>query len=362
MAAVAPAAQAGAKNYVPYIMKACAKAGVTDPDQLAYILATAQHETDYFKTSSEYSRYMYDKCGWGEGMIQVTWCESKEKVFKKLGLPAYGGIGDKRLQDPTIGAEALCRGMKEGWYGHGKPISACIGGGKKDYICARQQVNLTDKWQQIGASADKIRAGLGGTNVAGAKNANGTTSSIGSAVTCQSSGTAPVPCPPGQRCPLLNPLPRMSSAGIYSRFRRRRPNHNGVDIQSTESPGNYSKGLATGGPVVAADDGTVVYAQNDGSGYANIVKIYHPKRNFSTFYAHLNKIMVKQGQQVSRGQQIGVEGGDGMSGPRTYGIHLHFEIHPGAAVPGAAYGARVDPENYDYERPPIPKPGQDLFG
>jgi hypothetical protein len=58
----------------------------------------------------EYDQTPYDSCGAGEGMIQVTWCENKQKVFQELGLPAYGGVSDKRLQDPTIAADALCRG------------------------------------------------------------------------------------------------------------------------------------------------------------------------------------------------------------------------------------------------------------
>ncbi|MDX2100252.1 MAG: hypothetical protein SFW36_20950 [Leptolyngbyaceae cyanobacterium bins.59] len=48
--------QARAIAMVPLIMRACGKAGVTDPSQLAYILATAQHETDHWNTMNEYSR------------------------------------------------------------------------------------------------------------------------------------------------------------------------------------------------------------------------------------------------------------------------------------------------------------------
>ncbi|HEY9907064.1 MAG TPA: M23 family metallopeptidase [Thermosynechococcaceae cyanobacterium] len=355
IAALDPNSQEGAAKYVPLILQSCTKAGITDTDQLAYVLATAELESGYFKTTSEYSEYMYDECGWGEGLIQVTNCDKKADVLKNLGQSPYGGFNDKRLQEPQIAADALCRGLKEGWYGQMRPISDCIGGGKKDYLCARQQVNSNDKWQQIGANADGIAARLAqGDGVAGAKG-------VSSAVTCQPGTTAAVPCPPGQTCPLLNPLPRMSDAGIYSRFRRCRPNHNGVDMQSTESPGNYDAGIPSGGPVVAPDDGTVVYAANDGSGYANIVKIYHPKRNISTFHAHLNQIKVSQGQQVKRGEQIAVEGGNGINGNLSYGIHLHFEIHQGAATPGDPYGDQLDPENFDYEKPVIPKPGNDSF-
>jgi hypothetical protein len=129
-----------AAKYMPHIMQECAKAGVTDKNQLAYILATAEHESDHFNTTNEYSRAMYDSCGWGEGLIQVTWCENKQKVFQKLGLPGYKGMSDKRLHQPQIAAAALCRGMKEGWYTN-RSIGQCISGSKADLACARGVVN-----------------------------------------------------------------------------------------------------------------------------------------------------------------------------------------------------------------------------
>jgi hypothetical protein len=137
-----------AQKYIPHIMKECAAVGLTNSDQLAYAIATARHETDYFRTMEEYDKRPYDACGVGEGMIQVTHCDTKELVFRKLGLPAYGGIGDKRLQNFDIAAKALCRGLKEGWYGQGRPIADCFRNGA-NYTCARQQVNDHDDIAQI---------------------------------------------------------------------------------------------------------------------------------------------------------------------------------------------------------------------
>ncbi|MEM0231183.1 MAG: M23 family metallopeptidase [Candidatus Woesearchaeota archaeon] len=57
-----------------------------------------------------------------------------------------------------------------------------------------------------------------------------------------------------------------------------------------------------------------------GSGYGNYVKIKHS--NFETVYAHLKEIFVKEGDSVSKGQQIGTEGSTG----KSTGPHLHFEL------------------------------------
>ena len=57
------------------------------------------------------------------------------------------------------------------------------------------------------------------------------------------------------------------------------------------------------------------------SGYGNVVRVQH-EFGFETVYAHLSRIRVKVGQQVSRGVQIGDMGSTG----RSTGSHLHYEV------------------------------------
>jgi len=79
-----------------------------------------------------------------------------------------------------------------------------------------------------------------------------------------------------------------------------------------------------GAPVIAAENGVVVYAGNELRGFGNLLLIRHAG-GWITAYAHLDKMLVKKGQQVSRGQAIGTVGSTGgVSSPQ-----LHFEIRQG---------------------------------
>jgi len=84
-----------------------------------------------------------------------------------------------------------------------------------------------------------------------------------------------------------------------------------------------------GTTVRAAADGTVIFAHYGWNGaYGNLIIIRHPN-DTQTFYAHLSKIRVNQGDTVSQGDDIGNVGDTG----RSTGPHLHFEVR-GARNPG----------------------------
>ncbi|CAM8632293.1 putative peptidase [Comamonadaceae bacterium] len=77
---------------------------------------------------------------------------------------------------------------------------------------------------------------------------------------------------------------------------------------------------ATGTPVRSVGDGTVDFAGVQG-GFGNVVMVKH-QNNQTTVYAHLSRINVKKGQNVSQGQNIGAVGATGWA----TGPHLHFEF------------------------------------
>jgi len=75
-----------------------------------------------------------------------------------------------------------------------------------------------------------------------------------------------------------------------------------------------------GTPVIAAAGGVVVVAELHPQ-YGNLIEIDHGN-GFSTRYAHLSRLIVKDGQVIRRGQRIALSGNTG----RSTGPHLHFEV------------------------------------
>jgi murein DD-endopeptidase MepM/ murein hydrolase activator NlpD len=79
-----------------------------------------------------------------------------------------------------------------------------------------------------------------------------------------------------------------------------------------------------GTEVVAADNGVVAYAGNELRGFGNLLLIRHAD-GWITAYAHNEKLLVRQGEKVKRGQPIATVGTSGsISSPQ-----LHFEIRRG---------------------------------
>ncbi|MBQ4472014.1 MAG: LysM peptidoglycan-binding domain-containing protein [Alphaproteobacteria bacterium] len=103
----------------------------------------------------------------------------------------------------------------------------------------------------------------------------------------------------------------------------------------TESMHNDGINIAgkLGDPIKAADSGQVVYAGNELKGYGNLLLIKH-KDGWITAYAHNDKLLVKKGAQVVRGQKIATMGKTGsVKTPQ-----LHFEVRYKTKV--------VDPQQY----------------
>lgn len=111
---------------------------------------------------------------------------------------------------------------------------------------------------------------------------------------------------------------------------------NGAMIGRFSSNGSLNKGIDIAGelgqPVLAASDGSVVYAGSGLRGYGELVIIKHSDTYVSA-YGHNRRLLVREGQQVKVGQTIAEMGSTG-----TDRVKLHFEIR--------RQGKPVDPLQY----------------
>lgn len=112
----------------------------------------------------------------------------------------------------------------------------------------------------------------------------------------------------------------------YTQDETREPHH-GVEFPNPQ-----------GTPVLAAADGTVVFAGSDAAAlvgpltgfYGNVIVLEHHlpeiEETVFTLYAHLSRIDVSLGQTVAAGERIGAVGLTGIA----VGSHLHFEVRLGS--------------------------------
>lgn len=123
------------------------------------------------------------------------------------------------------------------------------------------------------------------------------------------------------------PVGKPNGEGYYKSrgLRLRSPQHFGEDWNGRAGGNSDLRD-----PVYATADGIVTYAYNVGGGWGNVVLTRHAYREpasgkvkfIDTLNGHLDKILVRTGQLIKRGQQIGTLGNNfGM-----YPAHLHFEM------------------------------------
>ncbi|CAM2941486.1 peptidoglycan DD-metalloendopeptidase family protein [Vibrio rarus] len=108
---------------------------------------------------------------------------------------------------------------------------------------------------------------------------------------------------------------------VISKFSFGEKGNKGIDIAGQR-----------GQPVISTAKGSVVYSGSALRGYGKLIIVKHNDEYLSA-YAHNDKLLVHEGQQVSAGQKIATMGSSG-----TSGVKLHFEIR--------YQGKSVNPERY----------------
>lgn len=205
-------------------------------------------------------------------------------------------------------------------------------------IAKRYGINQNDlrTWNQL--SGNTISIG----QVLRVKPSAGYPSSAPAPYTAPAPTTAPAPAPsnvrvvpPSATAPQTAsvPVPQASApAKDTSGIQWQKPTQG----QILTGFGGNSKGIDYGGqvgqPVYAAASGKVVYSGSGLRGYGRLLIIQHNSR-YLTAYGNNQKLLVKEGQSVKRGQKIAQMGSSDASR-----VQLHFEVRED--------GKPVDPSRF----------------
>ncbi len=144
------------KAHVPCILRACRRHGVTDPAHIAYILATAEHETNFGRQMTEIwgpsarqERYEANRSNekpgdgkrfLGRGFVQLTFRENYRKFARALNVPLEDD--PDRAADPDLAADILALGMSRVGYRSPRFVLKRYGFGSAfDFEQARAIVN-----------------------------------------------------------------------------------------------------------------------------------------------------------------------------------------------------------------------------
>lgn len=128
--------------------------GVTDRNQLCYIMATIQHETAAtYKPIAEYggARQRYAPY-YGRGYVQLTWKYNYEKYGTMLHQD-FVNHPDLVMQ-PDVSLFIIVNGMRDGIF-TGKKLSDYISGSRVDFVNARRIINGLDRADLIAGYAQQ---------------------------------------------------------------------------------------------------------------------------------------------------------------------------------------------------------------
>jgi LysM repeat protein len=174
LAAAAAEIRSEARVSVPLILAACGAAGITDPGQVAYVLATSEHESkcgrfmrELWGPTADQRRYEgrgdlgNTKAGdgyryRGRGYVQITGRANYATWAKRLGRDIVADP-DLVAREPAVAAEILVLGMRDGAFRpRAGKLAGFIAGDRRDFLNARELIN-----------GDKARVDKGHTRTRG---------------------------------------------------------------------------------------------------------------------------------------------------------------------------------------------------
>jgi predicted chitinase len=160
-----------ASQHFPNILAEANRQGVSDPAQLAYILATSVHESGAGAHMEEFAsgRAYEGRRGLGNtqsgdgprykgrGYVQITGRRNYTDWSRRLGMDLVGN--PDLAKDPRIASRILVEGMMRGTF-TGRSLGSYVGNGSADFHNARRVVNGTDHAASIANTAQRLMAAI----------------------------------------------------------------------------------------------------------------------------------------------------------------------------------------------------------
>lgn len=146
------------RNSIRLIVQAFEQYGDKDPNKLAYILATARHESrfrpieEYRSNTSQQNKYWHTGF-YGRGFVQLTHEKNYRKMSEFLGVDLVKN--PSLALDANNAAKILVYGMMNGRFTR-KPLSNYINRDTVDFYNARKTVNGLDKATKIAVYAQTL--------------------------------------------------------------------------------------------------------------------------------------------------------------------------------------------------------------
>lgn len=167
------------------------------------------------------------------------------------------------------------------------------------------------------------------------------------AIPNSSGGTAPIPTPPPAQ-------PTPPPSGTVTTVVWPQPNQpNGSPYPRLDVRG-YANGSYTNVAVTAPIPNLLVLSAGPNDGWGNYVTAWDPRSNSVLTFAHLSQILVRPGDSLGAGQQIGIQGSTGnawgvsgvMGAPDA--THLDFGIFTGGTLVNGKYvgGSYTNPQQF----------------
>lgn len=145
------------------IISECKKQGLTLNNQIAYVLATAEHETNntfkpvreaYWLSEDWRRRNLWYYPYYGRGFVQITHKSNYQVYSNLLGSDLVDN--PDRVMEPKISLFILVDGMAKGRF-TGKRLGQYVNGTQTDFVGARRVVNGTDRAAHIANLAQNWR-------------------------------------------------------------------------------------------------------------------------------------------------------------------------------------------------------------